>query len=191
MYMAGHRFKPENAHKLHSAERLKLLPPEKIIQSLGATPEDVIADLGAGSGYFTIPFAQQTKQTVYAVDIEPKMLEFVKERATAEQIENIQYVVSDLEQIQLADHTVDKINAAFVLHEVVDLDNAIEEMKRILKPDGKAIAIEWINIETESGPPLHERIAAEKLAETFCRHGFEASISYPNDVHYIITLTHI
>jgi 16S rRNA A1518/A1519 N6-dimethyltransferase RsmA/KsgA/DIM1 with predicted DNA glycosylase/AP lyase activity len=79
--MAGHIFNPEHADKLLDPKRIELLPPEKIIDELTLRNDDIIADLGAGNGFFTLPLAKNTSQTVYAVDIEPKMLELLKKRA--------------------------------------------------------------------------------------------------------------
>ena len=79
--MTDKRFNPEKANVLMSADRMELLPPDKIIGHLVIKSSDTIADLGAGNGYFAIPMAQSRKQFVYAVDIEPKMLEMLKENA--------------------------------------------------------------------------------------------------------------
>lgn len=132
--------------------------------------DDTVADLGAGVGYFTIPIAKHSDHVV-AVDIEPKMLEMLKENANHEQITNIEYRVSDLEHIQLEDNTVDKIIVAFVLHEVPNLDQALNEIKRILKPGGKGLILEWEAVEMEAGPPLHERIPSGDFFEILKKHG--------------------
>lgn len=188
--MGKHRFKPEDVHKLHDPKRVEILPPQKILREFGVQGGDVVADLGAGSGYFTLPIAHITGETVYAVDIEPKMLDQLRERARAENVsDSIHAVVSDLENIQLEDRIADKAVAAFVLHEVSNLGKALGEIKRILKPGGKALALEWRKIKTETGPPLHERLDPEMFTNEARQHGFHAEISYPNRDHYGVTLT--
>lgn len=79
--MVGHRFKPEKAEKLLDPKRRELIPPDKVMEILDVQKSDIVADLGAGNGYLTIPLAEQTGEVVYAVDIEPKMLELLKARA--------------------------------------------------------------------------------------------------------------
>ena len=185
----GHRFNPENVQKLHEPKRQKLLPAAEIIRDFGIGRGDKVADLGAGSGYFTIPIAKETGEDVYAVDIEPKMLDVLKERATADKVENIRYVVSDLEKIPLDNNTVDKMVAAFVLHEVENLSNALDEMKRILKPGGNVLVLEWEAVDSEIGPPISERIPSDGLVETLGRHGFDAKLSHPSEAHYTVVLT--
>jgi len=186
--MTDKRFNPEKANVLMSADRMELLPPDKIIGHLDIKSSDTIADLGAGNGYFAIPMAQSTKQFVYAVDIEPKMLEMLKENADQEQLENIQYVESDLDRIQLDDDSVNKVMISLVLHEVPDLDKTLGEIKRILKTGGNILIIEWEAIQTESGPPLHHRIASEEMAETLEKNGYDAEV-IPLNPYYAVKAT--
>lgn len=171
--MSEHRFTPDKADKLISADRKKRLPVDKMIEKMDLKDRDVVADLGAGNGYFTIPMAQHTKSAVYAVDIEPQMIDMLKERAAAEQIENIHYVVSDLENITIKDQSIDKVLISFVLHEVPSMEKTLNEIKRILKPGGTVLFLEWEAVETEDGPPLHIRIPSDKLSEILQGQGFE------------------
>ncbi|MFZ3578932.1 class I SAM-dependent methyltransferase [Virgibacillus sp. DJP39] len=184
--MTDKRFNPEHAHKLMSDERKVLLPPNKIIEYLKLDPDDIVADLGAGNGYFTIPIATGTNNTVHAVDIEPKMLDMLKEYAAKEQLDNINYVVSDLEDIQLVDSSVNKVIVSLVIHEVANLETALTEIKRILKPGGELLMIEWKAVDTESGPPLHERISSEKMLELLNTMNFEAEVIDLNPKHYAV-----
>jgi len=180
------RFHPKNADKLISEERKDTLQPEKMIEYLNVNPDDTVADLGAGPGLFTIPLAKLTEREVYAVDIEPEMLERLNQNAKKENIENITSVVSDLENIQLADASVTRILNSFVIHEVESIDRTIEEIKRILKPGGLLLLMDWEAVETESGPPLKIRIPSEKMESILKEHGFETSLFYPGAEHYAI-----
>ena len=184
--MVGSRFNPDDADKLLSTKRKELLPPHKVIEILDISTDDIVADLGAGNGYFTIPIAKGTKKTVYAVDIEPKMLGMLKDNAVKEQIKNIEYVVSDLENIQLDKNLVNKVFIAFVIHEVPNIVKALTEIKRILKPGGQLLLLEWEAVETEIGPPFHERIPSEKMGEILRENGFEIEITHLNSAIYAI-----
>ncbi|MDC3424342.1 class I SAM-dependent methyltransferase [Aquibacillus sp. 3ASR75-11] len=184
--MTEKKFNPDKAHMLMSDDRKALLPPDDIIKHLNLRSADVVADLGAGNGYFAIPIAKYTNNTLYAVDIEPKMLDMLKENATKEGIRNINYVVSDLESIQLNDDSVNKAIASLVIHEVTSLDIALSEIKRILKPGGQLLLIEWEAIQTESGPPLHERIPSKAMLDILMKYGFEVEVTHLNSVHYAV-----
>lgn len=184
--MTGHRFNPEEADHLLSEERKKQLPYDKIIEKLNLKPTDVVADLGAGNGYFTIPMTHYTKETVYAVDIEPKMLEILKNRAAKDQIENIHYVISDLESIPIDDESVNKVLVSFVIHEVPNIENALNEIKRILKSDGIVLFVEWEAVESETGPPLYERIPSKELSQILQNNGFQTTAFRLNSANYVI-----
>lgn len=182
--MSGKKFDPGKAEVLFSEERRTLLPTEAVLQHLQLDADDAIADLGAGNGYFTIPMAKKVTGPVYAVDIEPKMLSLLKERAAKEEVENVEYIVSDLENIKLRNRSVDKVMAAFVIHEVPDVVKAIKEAKRILKPGGSLMIIEWEKVETAIGPPLEDKISSQEMADLLGQNGFIPEVVRLNDRHY-------
>ena len=186
--MSDKRFDPKKADKLFAEERRKLIPAESVLEYLQLKPGDTVADLGAGNGYFTIPMAKKTGNTVYAIDIEPKMLDLLKANAKDEQLTNIKYVVSDLENIQLEDNTVNKVFVSFVIHEGTDIDKALREMKRILKPNGEMVLLEWEAVETETGPPLHHRIPSEKMVEILKENGLQAEVIHLNPANYLVKI---
>lgn len=186
--MSNKRFDPNKANKLFAEERRKLIPPESVLPYLQVNEGDAVADLGAGNGYFTVPIAKKTGNTVYAVDIEPKMLNLLKANAKSEQLTNIQYVVSDLENIQLEDNAVHIVFVSFVIHEVTDIDKALSEMKRILTPGGQIVLLEWEAIETESGPPLHHRIPSEKMVEILEGNQLQAEVIDLNQANYLVKI---
>ncbi|GGE52691.1 methyltransferase type 11 [Pullulanibacillus camelliae] len=168
-----HRFNPEKAGRLLDPNRKKKLPPDEILALLGLERGDVVADLGSGNGFFTVPIAQKTETTVYAVDIEPKMLEGLKVYADQEEVKNIQTVTSDLIDIDLPDDSVDKIFSSLVMHEVSDLNAMLSEMKRILRVNGKLLILDWEAVEMNEGPPLKIRIPSEKLKALFEEQQFQ------------------
>ncbi|MCZ0755071.1 class I SAM-dependent methyltransferase [Anoxybacillus sp. J5B_2022] len=183
--MSGHRFHVNKADRLLQPARYELLQPEKRIEEFGIQKEDVIADLGAGNGFFTLPMAARS-QKVYAVDIEPKMLQLLKQRADEQQLRNIELVESSLDNIRLEDHSIDKALAAFVLHEVPHLDKTFAEIKRILKPNGTLYIIEWEAVQSEMGPPLHERIGSNTLAQVVKSHGFTVEALHLHSSFYVL-----
>lgn len=185
----GHRFNPEKAGKLLDPRRKDKLPPDKVLSLFDLKKGDIVADFGAGNGFFTIPIAQKTESTVYAIDIEPKMLAGLQEHAAETGVENIKTVAADLADTTLEPESLDKIFSSFVMHEVPDLEAVMEEMKRILKPDGKILILDWEAIEMNEGPPLHERIPSDQLKAAFEKQHFNVEKQMINSGVYALIMT--
>jgi ubiquinone/menaquinone biosynthesis C-methylase UbiE len=187
--LSDKRFNPDMAEKLFSEERQIILPTEKIIDTIHVDRNDVIADLGSGNGYFTVPFAKVAKH-VYAVDIEPKMLSLLEDYANKEDVSNIEYVVSDLEDIQMGNGQANIVFVAFVIHEIERMGKVLGEFKRILIPGGKLVLLEWKPDDNpDMGPPSHERIAPDDLQEILYQNGLSASLFYENEKMYGLSAT--
>ncbi|HEO8421635.1 MULTISPECIES: class I SAM-dependent methyltransferase [Bacillaceae] len=103
----SHRTDPNRAYRLFDPKRKKLITPNKALELLELEEFENVADLGAGNGYFTLSLTKKSKM-VYAVDIEPRMLKLLMERAEKENISNIRYVESNLEDIKLEKNIVDR-----------------------------------------------------------------------------------
>ncbi|OLO26135.1 hypothetical protein BTR23_24050 [Alkalihalophilus pseudofirmus] len=174
--MAGVRFDPRKADKLINPKRYELITPEKTIERFGIKQGDIVADLGAGNGVFTIPIAEKTKTKVYAVDIEPQMLTLLEERAKKANLDEIVYVTSDLQDIKIEDHSVDHALISLVLHEVSDLKLVLAAVKRILKTDGQLLIIEWEAVDSKMGPPLNERISSNAMKKILEKNDFKVEI---------------
>lgn len=185
--MSERRFDPAKLAKLENPERRKALPPEKLLESLEIGEYEDILDLGAGTGYFTIPAAQLTKGKVYALDVEPMMIDVLKERVQEQGLENVEYVQGVIEDIPLQDSVADHIIASFVLHEVEPLSKGLQEIYRTLKENGTCFCLEWEKVESEQGPPLHHRIHSTDMEEAMKKEGFQiVSKSFPTAAHYVL-----
>lgn len=185
--MTERRFNPAYMDKLDDPERKKILPLEKTLSLLEISGKQQILDLGAGVGYFTIPAAQKTDGTVYALDIERKMLEVLQQRVTANGLKNVECIEGPIEQVPMKDESVDHIIASMVLHEINPLAKGLEEIKRLLKPGGKCLCMEWEKVKTEQGPPLHHRISSDFLKKKLEQKGFKnVNVSFPAEAVYTI-----
>ncbi|AQQ54667.1 class I SAM-dependent methyltransferase [Planococcus lenghuensis] len=184
--MIQKRMDPARAHVLLSEERKALLPPDTVIDQLAIRPTDRVLELGAGNGYFTIPLAKRMPEVVTAVDIQPEMIALLKRQAEKEGLDNIAYVESSLEEIPLGANTADKILAAFSIHEADDLNRAVREAKRILKPAGQLLIIEWESVMTQNGPPFLGKIPIEEIVPVLQLNGFDVKVTRLNPVHYAI-----
>ncbi len=186
----AHKFHHQHAHKLDKPERQEWQSIDKFLQILEPFENMVFVDIGVGTGYFAVPVAKRFPDSVViGVDIQPKMLEILEEKIEKENLKNLKTVLSEENNVPIEDKIADRILVANVFHELHNPQKFLNEIKRILKDDGKFIIIDWKPIETEEGPPVEERIKPEVVAEELEKEGFKNikidEETYP--YHYIIT----
>lgn len=185
--LTDRRFNPAHLHKLDDPKRLQELPPLDILAMLEIRSGDVVLDIGAGTGYFTLPAASLSSATVYALDVQPEMLQVLNKRAAEKGLTHIKLVEGEIEQMPLPDQVADRVIASLVLHEVEPLSRGLEEIKRVLKPRGRLLCLEWEKKETEQGPPLSHRIGSDEMKRALQDAGFSiVRLTFPTEAHYII-----
>jgi precorrin-6B methylase 2 len=129
---------------LERSEREKEENVSKLIQNLEIEPDDIIADIGAGSGYHVFRMAPLAKKgMVYAVDIQNEMLMAIESKKEATKIRNIKTVLGTEKSIQLPNNSVDKILMVDVYHEFNFPREMIKSIKNALKANGKLFLIEY------------------------------------------------
>ena len=168
------KFDPNHAKMLLNPERRRWQDPESILNAVGATSGMTLADVGAGPGFFTLPAARRVGPTgkVYALDVEPGMIERVKERADSEGITNVEALVSQEDRLPLPDGAVDAALLVNVLHEALNPPRLLQEIVRVLRPAGVLAVVEWKKEPQEWGPPYQDRLAPESVEEALRRAGF-------------------
>ena len=130
---------------LERPERASEEQPQLAIDALGIKPGQTVADLGAGSGYYSFRIAPLVGPTgrVLAIDIEPKMLEVIAERAGREHVTNIATVRSSERDPNLAPHSVDLLFMVDVYHELEYPYEVLTKVREALKPGGRVALIEY------------------------------------------------
>lgn len=168
----AHKFDVRDAEILESPERLQFLNPDHILDKVGLSREMIFADLGCGTGYFTIPASHRVKK-VYALDVQHGMLDILHDKIEKQKIRNIQVILSEESHIPLPENSVDALFMGNVFHELEDRDSILNEVKRILSNEGKLVIVDWLKIEMDFGPPIEERLTAEKVISICEDNGFE------------------
>lgn len=167
-----HKFDIENVEVLESPERLQFLNPDVILDKAGLRNEMVLADLGCGTGYFTIPASRRVKK-VYALDVQQGMLDILRGKIEKQKISNIEAILSEESHIPLPDSSVDVLLMGNVFHELEDRNAILTEVKRILSSNGKLVIVDWLKIEMDFGPPVEERLTAENMISICEDNGFD------------------
>ncbi len=186
----SHKFDPASMEKLLRAERAEFQPVEPLLRLLDPRPGERYADIGCGPGYFALPVAERVRPggKVYALDIAPEMLAMCRRRARERGLDDIVVTLQNGEHtIPLEATSVDGAWLANVFHELEAPLEFLREVRRILRPQGKLIVIDWEPVEMEMGPPLEHRVPREAVCEALEAAGFGGLAThaiYP--YHYVI-----
>ncbi|HVB96832.1 MAG TPA: methyltransferase domain-containing protein [Chloroflexota bacterium] len=141
-------------------------PAEETLRDIGLHRGDVVADIGSGPGFFTIPALQFVAPTgwVHAIDREPRMLSVVESHAREQRLDRLQTHLATGAQIPLADASVDVTICSLLLHDVESRETFVAELGRITRPHGRIVVVEWIPEPNETRP---NRIAPDLTVSLF------------------------
>ena len=129
---------------LERSDREKEEKASILIQNMEIKPNDIIADIGAGSGYHVLKMAPLAKNgVIYAVDIQNEMLEEINSKVESKKIKNVKTILGSEKNIYLPKNSVDKILMVDVYHEFNYPKEMIESVKNALKPNGEFFLIEY------------------------------------------------
>ncbi|QAT39774.1 class I SAM-dependent methyltransferase [Clostridium sp. JN-9] len=156
----AHKFDSKNKDELDTERRRKMLSPEKTLTSLGLHEGDIMADIGCGIGYFSIPASKIVGNNgkIFALDILPEMLCQVEIKAKENNCSNIKTVLTEENDLKLEEETITYAFLSVILHETEQLDKFLENVKKIISPKGKIAIIEWKKINSKDGPPIEHRL---------------------------------
>jgi SAM-dependent methyltransferase len=152
--------------------------PDEVLDALRLAPSAVVADLGAGTGYFSVRLARRVpKGRVFAVDIEPKMLQYLGERAHHEHLSVLQPVQASAVAANLPE-PVDLILIVDTYHHIESRPAYFTRLAGSLRPDGR-LAIVDFKLDAPDGPPVEARIAPEKVTAELEAVGYRLVASHP------------
>ena len=129
---------------LERSEREKEENVSSLIKNIKIKSNEIIADIGAGSGYHAFRIASLvTNGLVYAVDIQPEMLMAIEKTKEFKKVENIKTILGTEKTVELPKNSVDKILMVDVYHEFSFPVEMINSIKNALKPNGELFLIEY------------------------------------------------
>jgi ubiquinone/menaquinone biosynthesis C-methylase UbiE len=130
---------------LERPEREQEEQPSKLIEALKLKPGEVVADIGAGSGYHTFRIAERigSRGKVLAVDVQPEMLAMIRQRMKARKVANIEPIQGTATDPKLPPDSVDLILMVDVYHEFEYPFEMTQAMVRALKPGGRLVFVEF------------------------------------------------
>ncbi len=149
-----------------------------------------VADLGAGSGFYSILVGKRVGPSgrVYAVDVQKDLLERLKKVANKEHVFNIEVIWGDIEKLggtKLREGSIDRVIASNVLFQVEHKKDFCIEMKRILKPGGKVLLVDWLDSYAGMGPAASSVFLPAQAEDLFEKEGFKLEKDFSaGDHHY-------
>jgi predicted methyltransferase len=159
------------AHVFDDPERDAWQKPHQVIQALGLRPDAVIADVGAGTGYFAVRFANMVPAgKVYAVDVEPDMVRYLAERAKKEKRANLVAVKGAAGDPRLPEKA-DLVVLVDAYHHIGQRERYFRALAGSLKPGGRIAVIDF-RMDSPSGPPKSARVAPERVKAELAAAGY-------------------
>lgn len=186
--MTHKKFDPTRAEKLIAPERYQELKPDVLLKKLGTPPGSTILDLGCGNGFFTFPAAVAMGEgMVIAADMSEQMLSLLGQRNVPDnvQILNVEEVVMDVE-----DASVDAAVLIALYHEFKTPMENLAEIRRVLKPEGKLLILDWDpSTDRDRGPAKDHRVSKGQALKDLAGAGFsvDSQEDYTQDMWMIIS----
>jgi SAM-dependent methyltransferase len=168
--MGLHTFDPDRAERLEDPTRYAYLSVDELLALFDAGPDDVVADLGSGTGFYTDDVAEAAGR-VYAVDVQAEMHDLYREKGMPE---NVVPVTAAVESMPFAE-PLDAVVSTMTFHEFATPD-ALEAVVESLRSDGRVGIADWTkNGRGTGGPPLGERYGVDDAVELCADAGIEVT----------------
>jgi cyclopropane fatty-acyl-phospholipid synthase-like methyltransferase len=145
--------------------------PAEVVEALGLRPGDRVADVGAGTGYFSLPLARAVPRgRVFAVDLEPAMARHVEHRAREAGLSNVRGVVATAASPQLPEK-VDLVLIVNTYHHLEDRLSYFDALREQLRPGGR-VAIVDFTMDSPHGPPPEHRVTDHQVKAEMVAAGY-------------------
>ena len=177
---------PENGHRAHGFSSAFFLDSDEIIQELNLKGDETFMDAGCGDGHNAIKVLEDYnhKGTVYAVDIYDASIEDMNRYKEENNVENLVNIEADITEgiPGVDDESIDVVLMVNVFHGFKasrKMDEAVDELARIVKKDGKIAIMDYKPWDVPKGPPTQFRSSPEDLEKLFNNHGLK--MTYLNE----------
>lgn len=162
--------------------------PARVIEALALKPGQKVADVGAGTGYFSVRLARAAAAPkVFAVDLEPKMVEHLTKRAAAEGLKNVTAVQASTTSPNLPE-PVDVVLVIDTYHHIGNRPAYFAALKSTLTPGGRVAIVDFRKGAPGDGPPDAFRFTPEQITGELAQAGYvlDASHEFLPRQHYLV-----
>lgn len=160
--------------RLTHPDRVRLMPQAPVLEQINATAGSTVADIGAGLGWLTFPLAAAVGAggQVLAIDPSQDGVAAIRERARSEGLNQVDARVASAEDTGLESSSVDRVIWHTMYHDVADRPKSVAEMRRILKPGGRWVIVDWEKRPMDQGPPESVRFHPQEVVAEVEAGGF-------------------
>lgn len=174
------KFDPRSIDKLNDPARFEREDPEIIWRELALADPRVVVDIGAGTGFFAVPFGRKLASgRMYACDLQEEMLAWMREHLPADVRDRVILVRMEESRVPLDDGIADLVYMINVHHELEDVAAIMGESYRLLKRGGTVMVIDWRKGETPMGPPQEIRVSEDAIVADIAAAGFKDITRHP------------
>ena len=162
--------------RLSRPERIEQLRIDEVIEKLGFEPGDVVADIGAGAGVFSLPFGKALSDggKVYAVEVDQELVDHIAGKAHDAGAANVEAVLGEFTDPKIPERDIDLAFFHDVLHHVEDRAGYLKTLAGYISPDGRIAVIER-GAHRGPGDHGHMDISKDKVTAWMAEAGFEPS----------------
>jgi arsenite methyltransferase len=181
----------EEMHRLHQDSKAYIAvledpardayqKPHEVVMSLGLKEGETVADIGAGSGYFAFRLSHHVGESgrVYAVDINPDMILYMNRRIRDMKVKNLITVLAAPDDPLLMDASIDLFFVCETWHHIQNKTQYLALMRKMLKPGGRIVMIDFKKKDLPVGPPDEMKIAREDVIDQMKAGGFRLAKEY-------------
>jgi ubiquinone/menaquinone biosynthesis C-methylase UbiE len=159
---------PQEAWWFYRPERVETEKPEELLEVLGIKKGDVVADIGAGPGFFSLRAAQHVGPAgkVFAVDVQQEMIDGLRRMAQKSGMENIVPILGSADDPKLPENSVDEVLMIIAYHEFSHPAEMMHHIYTAMKPDARMLIVEYKAEDPNSRvSPAHKMRATDILRE--------------------------
>ncbi len=178
--MPHFKFDISKLERLNDEGRFEQLDPDRMWSALDLPAARSIVEIGAGTGLFAARFAAMAPEaTVYAVDMEPAMIEWMRQNRPEVASGRIIPILSEEAKIPLSDDAADAVVMVNLHHELASPRETYAESLRILAPGGRILVVDWARGDTPKGPPQAVRADPETVVALLRSVGLDRVTVHP------------
>ena len=157
-----------------SEDRDEWQMPVRVVEALRIGPGSVVADLGAGTGYFTVHLARAVSPggRVLAIDTEPNLVDYLGKRAEHEGVEGVEPVLADPDDPRIPPGAALRVLVVNTYHHIGGRVDYLRRLQASLAEDGQVVVIDYYKKPLPVGPPLEQKLSRDDVVAEFQAAGY-------------------